>query len=76
MRIFDRLSEPSSWAALAAAGAVLGLELDPGLWDKIVMAGAGLSALAGVLDPTVVIEGGAGIYTSGQRLRESLGLEI
>ncbi len=47
MRSFvARLKEPSSWAAVAAALAALGVSVDPGLWQQIAAAGTGCSGLA------------------------------
>ena len=43
----ERLKEPSSWAAVAAAMAALGVSLDPGLWQQIAAAGTGVSGLLG-----------------------------
>lgn len=43
--ILARLKEPSSWAAIFAALAAVGLNLDPGLVQNITAAGAGLAGL-------------------------------
>ena len=40
-----RLKEPSSWGAIFAALAALGINLDPGLMQNITAAGAGVSGL-------------------------------
>lgn len=44
--LIERLKEPSSWAAIAAAMAALGLQVDPGLWQHLALAGTGVSGLA------------------------------
>lgn len=46
-----RLTEPSTWAAIAAALAALGLNLDPGFWATIAQAGAGVAGLLGFVVP-------------------------
>jgi len=46
-----RLSEASTWAALAGLLAGVHVTIDPGLWQHIVDAGLALSALAGFLIP-------------------------
>ena len=43
--LVSRLKEPSSWAAVAAAMAALGLSVDPGLWQHLATAGVGVSGL-------------------------------
>lgn len=40
-----RLKEPSTWAAIFAALAALGVSLDPGLVQLITAAGAGVAGL-------------------------------
>jgi hypothetical protein len=40
-----RLKEPSSWAAIFAALAALGISLDAGLTQQITAAGAGVAGL-------------------------------
>lgn len=48
MRAFiDRLKEPSSYAALAAVLAMVGVNVDPGLWQYFVAALTGLAGIAG-----------------------------
>ena len=49
--IFKRLREPSSWAAIFAALAAVGLNLDPGLIQNITAAGAGVSGLLAFFIP-------------------------
>jgi hypothetical protein len=44
-----RLGEASTYAALAALLAGLGLRLDPGVVQDITLAGTGIAGLAGVL---------------------------
>lgn len=44
-RILDRLKEPSSYAAVAAVLAMIGVNIDTELWQYIV---GGASALAGM----------------------------
>jgi len=46
-----RLKEPSSWAAIFAALAAVGLNLDPGLIQNITAAGAGVSGLVAFFLP-------------------------
>ena len=46
-----RLSEASTWAALAGLLAGVHISIDPGLWQHIVDAGIAVSALAGFLIP-------------------------
>jgi len=46
-----RLKEPSSWAAIFAALAALGINLDPGLMQNITGAGAGVSGLLAFFIP-------------------------
>lgn len=42
-----RLREPSSWAAIAAAMAAIGISVPAEVWQPIVHTGAGVAALAG-----------------------------
>ncbi|HKF71937.1 MAG TPA: hypothetical protein VKB68_09305 [Stellaceae bacterium] len=49
--IAARLSEASTWAALAALLAGVHVSIDPGLWQHIVDTGIALSGLAGFLIP-------------------------
>jgi len=44
--LLDRLKEPSSYAALSALLLLVGINIDPGLWQYAVGA---LTALAGVV---------------------------
>ena len=44
--IVARLKEPSSYAALASVLAMVGVNVDPGLWQAIVVAATGVSGLA------------------------------
>lgn len=46
-----RLKEPSSWAAIAGALGVFGINVAPEVLKEIVQAGTGLSALAALLLP-------------------------
>lgn len=46
-----RLAEGSSWAAIAAALVALGVNLDPGLWKSVTLAGTGVAALLGYIIP-------------------------
>lgn len=46
-----RLKEPSSWAAIFAALASLGLTLDAGLVQQITAAGAGVAGLVAFFMP-------------------------
>ena len=45
--LIARLREPSSYAALAAVLAAVGVNVEPGLWQAVVGAATGLSGLAG-----------------------------
>lgn len=47
--IAARFREPSSWAAIAAAMAALGVTVPVEIWQPVVHTGSGLAALAGVL---------------------------
>ena len=49
--VTERLSEASTWAALAGLLAGIHVSIDPGLWQHIVDTGIALSALAGFLIP-------------------------
>ena len=49
MGIFTRLTEPSSWAAIAAVLAVVGFNVPDAIWQQIVMAGTGVAGLLGLL---------------------------
>jgi len=49
--LVHRLQEPSSWAGISAALIVFGINIDPSLWQKIVMAGSGLAGLAAFFVP-------------------------
>lgn len=49
--LVSRLKEPSSWAAIFAALAALGVSLDPGLMQNITAAGAGVSGLIAFFMP-------------------------
>jgi hypothetical protein len=49
--LVKRLKEPSSWAAIFAALAAVGLNLDPGLIQNITAAGAGISGLVAFFLP-------------------------
>ena len=44
-----RLSEPSTWAAIAAVLVGVGIHLDPGSWQTISQVGVALAGAAGVL---------------------------
>lgn len=45
----NRLKEPSSWAAIAATLASLGIVIDGGLWQTISLAGSGVAGLIALL---------------------------
>ena len=47
MGIFTRLTEPSSWAAIAAVLVLFGVNVPDPLWQSIVMAGSGLAGIGG-----------------------------
>lgn len=49
--LIARLREPSTWAAIFAALAALGISLDAGLVQQITAAGAGVSGLLAVFLP-------------------------
>lgn len=46
-----RLKEPSTWAAIFAALAAVGISIEPGLMQNITAAGAGLSGLLAFFIP-------------------------
>ena len=48
-KIIDRLKEPSSWAAIAIALGVFGIEASPEYLKVVTQAGTGVSALMAVL---------------------------
>ena len=41
----NRFKEPSSWASISAALAAGGFNVNPGLWQNILLAGTGACAL-------------------------------
>ena len=45
----DRLREPSTWAAIAALGVALGVNMPDDLWQNIVMVGSGLAGIVGIV---------------------------
>lgn len=47
--ILARAQEPSTWAALAALLAGLGVQLPAGLWQTITYAGMAIAGAAGIL---------------------------
>lgn len=47
--LIARFGEPSSYGALAAMLAALGLHLDPGMLQNITLIGTGITGLLGVL---------------------------
>ena len=49
--LIKRLKEPSSWAAIFAALAAVGLNIEPGLIQNITAAGAGVSGLVAFFLP-------------------------
>lgn len=49
--LISRLKEPSSWAAIFAALAAVGVSLDPGLIQNITAAGAGVAGLVAFFLP-------------------------
>jgi len=46
--LLQRLREPSSYAAIAAVLAMIGVNIDEGLWRDVVMAATGLAGILGV----------------------------
>lgn len=49
--IIARFKEPSSWAAIAAALAVFGVDFTEGAWQLIAQAGVALAALIAFIVP-------------------------
>ncbi len=49
MDLLKRLSEPSSWASIAAALAAVGFTMPDSTWKAIVQLGMGASAIAGIV---------------------------
>ncbi len=49
MNFAARLKEPSTWAAMAAGLAALGVNIPPGIWQGVVGVGTGIAMLAGIL---------------------------
>ncbi|MGH6954160.1 MAG: hypothetical protein ACREGL_08265 [Alphaproteobacteria bacterium] len=47
--LLQRLREPSSYAAIAAVLAMIGVNIDEGLWRDAVMAATGLAGILGVM---------------------------
>lgn len=45
--VFDRLREPSSYAALAGVLAMVGVNIDAELWQYVVGAASALAGIAG-----------------------------
>jgi len=54
--LLARLREPSTWAAIASAGAALGLSVPGPTWQIVVASGTGLAALLGFLLPEVTVQ--------------------
>ena len=50
--LLDRLDEKTTWFAIGAFLAAFGLDLEPGLWEGISMAGMGLAVVLMALLPT------------------------
>lgn len=50
-KVFRRLAEPSTWAAVATLLAVGGVALPPGTAENAALVFSGLAGLAGVLMP-------------------------
>ncbi len=46
-RLLDRLREPSSYAAVAAVLAMIGVNIDAELWQYVVGAASALAGIAG-----------------------------
>jgi len=56
MNFIDRMKEPSTWSAIAAGMAAVGISMPAGVWQGVVGIGTGIAVLAGIF---ITEKGGA-----------------